>query len=90
MKLNPTSQIAKDLAERCKTLRSVKKLTQQQLAQRSGVSLGSLKRFESTGKISLDSLLKLAVILNCIYDFEKLMQVSETPKSIDDLFKKQS
>ena len=31
----------------------------QYMAERSGVSLGSLKSFENTGKISLDSLLKL-------------------------------
>jgi transcriptional regulator with XRE-family HTH domain len=37
--------------------------TQEGLAKRSGVSLGSLKRFESSGHISLESLLKLALVL---------------------------
>lgn len=43
--------------------------TQDGLSKRSGVSLGSIKRFESTGKISLDSLLKLSVILEYLNQF---------------------
>jgi len=43
--------------------------TQNELAIRSGVSLGSLKRFEGSGQISLESLLKLALILECLEDF---------------------
>jgi len=43
--------------------------TQNELATRSGVSLGSLKRFERSGQISLESLLKLALVLECLGDF---------------------
>ena len=43
--------------------------TQPELATRSGVSLGSLKRFERFGQISLESLLKLALALECLGDF---------------------
>lgn len=88
MLFNPTSQVAKDIAKRCRKIRAQKKLTQQQLAERSDVSYGSIKRFESSGKISLESLLKIAVTLGCLGDFERLMQVSDLPKSIDELFKK--
>ena len=42
------------------------------LALWSGVSLGSLKRFEQSGKISFESLLKLSLILECLEDFEKV------------------
>ena len=45
-------------------------LTQEGLANKSGVSLGSIKRFETTGQISLKSLLKLAFILDCLNDFQ--------------------
>ncbi len=38
----------------------------------SGVSLGSLKRFESTGKISLLSLTKLAVALDCAEEIKNM------------------
>ena len=60
--------------------------TQNELATRSGVSLGSLKRFESSGQISLESLLKLAFVLECLEDFSALCEVKEVmPKSIEDL-----
>ena len=63
-------------------------LTQEGLAKRSGVSLGSIKRFESSGEISLKSLLKLAVVLECLDDFTDIaLQADNTVLSIDDLLK---
>ena len=60
--------------------------TQKECATRSGVSLGSLKRFESSGQISLESLLKLAFVLECLGDFEKVCEPKEVmPKSIEEL-----
>ena len=47
-------------------------LSQAGLAKRSGVTLGSLKRFETTGLIAFDSLLKLALVLDCLGDFDKV------------------
>jgi transcriptional regulator with XRE-family HTH domain len=61
-----------ELASRFKTCRLAMNLTQEGLATRSGVSLGSLKRFERAGLIALDSLLKIAHVLNCLEDFDKL------------------
>ena len=46
--------------------------TQPELASRSGVSLGSLKRFERFGQILLESLLKLALVLECLGEFSSL------------------
>ena len=51
-------------AYRVKLLRKRKKISQQQLSMKSGVSLGSIKRFEGTGQISLLSLTKIAVALD--------------------------
>ncbi|CAA6826284.1 MAG: Unknown protein [uncultured Sulfurovum sp.] len=60
--------------------------TQQALADRSGVSLGSVKRFESSGQISLHSLLKLALILECLDDFESIANpMPKRAKSMDEL-----
>ena len=57
--------------------------TQIECATRSGVSLGSLKRFESSGQIALESLLKLAFVLECMVDFENVCEPKEViPKSI--------
>jgi len=51
------------LAQKVKLLRKERKMSQAELARRSKVSLGSYKRFETTGHISLDSLLRIAFIL---------------------------
>ncbi|PHS32018.1 MAG: transcriptional regulator [Sulfurovum sp.] len=60
--------------------------TQPELSSRSGVSLGSLKRFESSGQISLESLLKLALVLECLDGFEGVCEEREKmPESIEDL-----
>ena len=60
--------------------------TQMECATRSGVSLGSLKRFESSGQISLESLLKLAFVLECLGDFDGVCEPKEVmPKSIEEL-----
>jgi transcriptional regulator with XRE-family HTH domain len=48
--------------------------SQKELARRSGVSLGSLQRFEQTGEISLRSLLNLAMVLDCLEDFTHLFE----------------
>ncbi|OHD98907.1 MAG: transcriptional regulator [Sulfurimonas sp. RIFCSPHIGHO2_12_FULL_36_9] len=63
-------------------------LTQEGLANKSGVSLGSIKRFESSGQISLDSLLKIAFVLECLDDFTNIANEKETSfSSIDELLK---
>ncbi len=53
------------VAQRLRGIRKRRGLTQQQLSEKSNVSLGSIKRFESTGQISLISLTRLAVALDC-------------------------
>ncbi len=54
---------------------------------RSGLSWSSLKRFERTGLIALDSLLRLALVLDCLNDFDQICV--GTPdlqaKSLDEL-----
>jgi hypothetical protein len=48
--------------------------------------LGSLKRFEQTGQISFESLLKIALVLDCLKDFENICkEKEELPKSIEDI-----
>lgn len=60
------------LAKRLRGIRKRRRLTQQELSERSGVSFGTLKRFESTGQISLRSLTKLAIALNCDNEIRSL------------------
>jgi transcriptional regulator with XRE-family HTH domain len=85
--LEPTPlEVSLELASRLKKVRRQLKLSQAGLAERSGVSLGSLKRFENSGKISLESLLKLAHLLGKLKDFENLLQVDSDLKDIEKLF----
>ena len=60
------------LVERVKERRKELKLTQQGLAKKSGVSYGSIRRFETTGEIALTSLLKIANALNSLEEFNML------------------
>ena len=85
--LDPTpSEVSLELAKRLKEIRKQLKLSQADLADRSGVSLGSLKRFENSGRISLESLLKLAHLLGKLKEFENLLQVDSDLKDIEKLF----
>lgn len=52
------------LAQRIRNIRKRRLISQEKLAFMSGVSYGSVKRFESTGQISLLSLTKLAIALD--------------------------
>ena len=62
-------QMAVLIAKKAREKRLFFNFSQQTLSQRSGVSFGVIKKFERTGLISLGSLLKLAVVLDCLDDF---------------------
>ena len=75
-----------ELKTKFRAKRKALRLTQIELATQSAVSLGSLKRFESSGQISLESLLKLAFVLECLGDFKGVCEEREyMPRSIGDL-----
>jgi transcriptional regulator with XRE-family HTH domain len=85
--LEPTPlEVSKVLAQRHKLLRKKFRLTQKEMAERSGVSLGSLKRFENTGKISLEALLKLAHLMERLKDFDLIFQSGDDLKDVQKLF----
>lgn len=87
--LSPTPNIVgKALAKKHKALRNQLKLSQAEMAERSGVSLGSLKRFETTGQISLQSLLKLAHLMDRLDEFESVFRLKENMADIEKLFTK--
>ncbi len=86
--LRTVQEVQAGIAARFKARRLAMNLTQSELAARSGVTFSSLKRFEREGLIALDSLLNLALVLNCLDDFDKLAAespaISATP-SLDAL-----
>ena len=70
--LKTPRDVQRELAARFRARRLSMNLSQEGLAQRSGVSWSSLKRFEHTGLVALDSLLHLALVLDCLQDFDKV------------------
>lgn len=75
-----------EIADKHRKLRKQQKLSQVELAERSGVSLGSLKRFETKGQISLASLLKLVFVLGRLSDFERVLNSNNDLTHIEKLF----
>lgn len=80
------------IAKRAKEKRLELNLTQATLSERSGVSFGVIKKFERTGKISLGSLLKLALVLDALGEFSDLFRPKplETYTSLNQILKKKS
>jgi hypothetical protein len=64
--------------------RLAQNLTQAALSEKSGVSLGTLRRFEQEGEISLKHLVLLAMSLNLAQELEGLFR----PEPVKDLFVK--
>lgn len=69
-----TDSIKWSMVERFKKRRKEAGLSQKALAMKSAVSYGSIRRFESTGEISLSSLLSLADAIGCLEDFNELFK----------------
>lgn len=76
--------MALQVAERVRARRLASGLRQQDVAERSGVSLASVRRFERTGLIAFDSLLKIAVVLDAVAEFDGLFP-EPAFHSIDDV-----
>ena len=78
------NDIAKELVEKIKQHRKRLKISQIQLAAKSGVSLGSIKRFESKYEISLNSFIKILFALNLEKELESLF-MHKSYNSIDEV-----
>ena len=70
--LQSSTEMARSLASRVRTLRLLRGWTQQEAAERSGLTLATYQRFERTGRIALDRLLKIAVTLDAVDAFDQL------------------
>lgn len=80
------SDVLKNMAENFRALRKFNKLSRAECAERSGVPEPTIRRFEVTGKIALESLLKLAFGLNRLEDFDLIFQFNDQEKNLDKLF----
>ncbi len=82
-------EMSNAIAERVRCIRKRKKISQAELSKRSGVSFGSVKRFEQSGEISLASLIKIAIALDISSELEQLFD-DVTPQSIEEILNEQS
>ena len=87
--LKSSAELAKDISKRAKQKRIQLNLTQQELSERSGVSFGSVKRFEQKGEISLKHLLQIAIVLRTAGEFESLFK-EQRYQSIEDVIREKS
>ena len=78
------NEIAKNLVVKIREHRKKLKISQEVLAKKSGVSLGSIKRFETKYEISLQSLIKIAIALDLDGELENLFTI-KTYTSINEV-----
>lgn len=65
-------ELDQKLAQRIRNIRRRRLISQEKLAEMSGVSYGSIKRFETSGQISLISLTKIAIALDLADELRNL------------------
>jgi len=84
MEFRTANDLALSVAESVKSHRKARKLSIKRLSEMSGVSYGSMKRFEATGEISLKSLLKIAIVLDCADAIEEVF-ARRKPQSLQEI-----
>ncbi len=75
-------EVQEKLGERTKALRLRQNITQKEVAQRAGIALATLKRFEKTGEIQLRHFLQVMLVLGTLDLFKPLLIPSDTPTSL--------
>ncbi|MCX6052525.1 MAG: helix-turn-helix transcriptional regulator [Campylobacterales bacterium] len=76
-----TKEISKALAERVKTFRKQKKMTQEKFAEHIAIPFGTYKEFETNHKISLENFIKVCRGLERVEDLFYLLK----PKGIEEV-----
>lgn len=78
------ADVSKAVAAREKARRRSMGISQKQLAEQSGVSLSALRRFEQTGQIAFESLVRISRALSCEQEVEGLFS-KPTYRSIQEV-----
>ena len=86
--LSTPDDTALTLSKRIKELRLSKKWKRTTLSKRSGVTEASLRRFEQTGKVSMENFLKLVFALGRLDEVNELLK-APIAQSIKDLEKQE-
>jgi transcriptional regulator with XRE-family HTH domain len=74
VELKTPKEVTTALAGRVRTRRLEREWTQEELAQRAGMTVATFRRFERTGLISLDRLVRIALVLDALPQFEALFR----------------
>jgi len=80
---NSPKEIMILLSKNIIALRKEEKMSQRELSERSGVAYASIRKFELTGIISLESLLKISDALNRLMDFESILLPNDMKREKD-------
>ena len=80
---NSPKEIMILLSKNSIALRKQEKMSQRELSKRSGVAYASIRKFESTGIISLEPLLKICEALKRLTDFESILLPSDMKRKKD-------
>jgi len=81
-------ELSQEMAKRLKAHRMKLGVSQPELAQRAGVALGTVSAFESTGKTTLDTFMRLVIALGLVAELENLftlpiLSISELEQSLE-------
>lgn len=77
LSLMAPGDVARGIAARARARRVALGLTQQEIAERSGINIWTLRRFEASGKLAFDALIRLAIVLDAIEGFGALFPEPE-------------
>jgi len=86
LSINSPGEVAQLLAERLRQRRLANNWGREELSRRSGVTVASIRRFETQAEISLGRLLQLCMTLRVLEDFEHVLAAPE-PRSIAEIEK---
>ena len=78
-----TVVIAREIGQRLKQLRLAKGWTREELAERSGIAVSTLKLLETTGNGSFQRLIRIAVALGVDGELRSLFSSSHSMESIE-------
>ena len=84
IKYKTPAQVLQDIGARAKSARLRENMSRKTLADKAGVAEASLKRFETSGHISLSSLVQLLTSLDRLSELDELLP-EKTPLSIREL-----
>lgn len=83
--MHSPAELTRSIGQRLRQIRLLRGLTQEELAERSGVSLSTLKLLESQGKGSLQRLARIAEVLGVSGELRELFLHSAGARSIEEV-----